>query len=71
MAYPTTTNAGHHAWRRVHKAIGAGEAKNLAADIVAIIAVEINEIPATDITITESIRFALEGYPWEDKKRGD
>ncbi len=67
MTYPTKTNAGRHAWRRVHKAIGAGEAKNLAADIVAYISAD---RPALLIPgLTESIRFALEGYPWEDKER--
>ena len=69
MTYPTHSHAGRHAWRRVQKAIGAGEAKNLAADIVAYIDADGVTFGLDSADVTESIRFALEGYPWEDKER--
>ena len=62
-AYPTETYAGKHAWRRVSKAIGPGEAKNLAKDIAAIIEVEKD----FDTGLAPSIEFALTGFNWETK----
>jgi hypothetical protein len=60
--YPQTRHATIHAWRRVSKAIGPGEARDLAADIAEIIATEGSVEVYGDLAA--SIEFAL--YPIED-----
>lgn len=62
--YPETRNASRHAWRRLSKAIGPGEDKDLAADIAAIIEAEEGDIPVAD-----SIRFALTGFNWDVREQ--
>lgn len=67
--YPKTRNASPQAWRRFRKGIGPGEAKNLAADIEAIIEAEADwkASPETRSVRVKSIEFALTGYAWETK----
>ena len=58
--YPTKRNATRHAWKRLSKAIGPGEGRDIAADIAAII-----EVEAGEIELVKSIEFALTGFNWE------
>ena len=62
--YPKTRNASPQAWRRLRKCLGPGEAKNLAADIAAIIEAELD----TSSTAA-SIEFALVGFNWDTKRQ--
>jgi hypothetical protein len=65
--YPKVRHASAQAWRRVGKAIGPGEAKDLAADIAEIVRVEGSVEEYGDLAA--SIEFALSGFNWEGKKQ--
>jgi len=65
--YPQTRNASAQAWRRVGKAIGPGEGKDLAADIAEIVKVEGSIEEYGDLAA--SIEFALTGFNWEGKEQ--
>jgi hypothetical protein len=65
--YPKSRNASAQAWRRLHKTLGPGEAKGLAADIAEIVRVEGSVEEYGDLAA--SIEFALEGFNWEGKKQ--
>lgn len=55
-------HASPQAWRRVRGAIGGGEARDLAADIAAV-------IDRDDyMSLAEAIEFALTGEPWDRHK---
>lgn len=56
--------ASPQAWRRVRKAIGKGEAADLAADILAVI--ERDDFSS----VADAIAWALSGEPWDEHKQG-
>ncbi len=65
--YPTTRNATRPAWRRLRKAIGPGEAADIATDIVAYIDADGVIFGPDSADVQRSIRDALVSYPWDLK----
>lgn len=57
--------ASPQAWRRVRRAIGPGEARDLAEDIAAVLVAE----GARDVN-ADSILYALTGAPWDRYPQG-
>ena len=65
--YPTTRNATRPTWRRLHNAIGPGEAEDIATDIVAYIDADGVTFGLDSADVQRSIRNALVSYPWDLK----